>query len=75
MEDSARSAKSVNPGDIMLHVDSDDIEADLEKIEALGGQIISHKTEIPGIGWYAMFKDPTGNTLSLYTSMNPDINL
>ena len=62
------------PGNVLIHVDSDDIEVDLKRIKALGGTVLSEKTEIPQIGWFALFKDPTGNTLSLYTSMNPDYN-
>jgi predicted enzyme related to lactoylglutathione lyase len=30
--------------------------------------------EIPATGWFGMFKDPTGNAIALYTSMNPDFN-
>ena len=26
------------------------------------------KTEIPGQGWFAIFSDPTGNRLALYTA-------
>ena len=66
--------ETVKPGDVLIHVDSDDIEADLKRIKALGGTVLSEKTEIPTIGWFALFKDPTGNTLALYTSMNPDYN-
>jgi uncharacterized protein len=66
--------EAVKPGDVLLYVDSDDIEADLLQVQALGGTILSGKTEIPTIGWFALFKDPTGNTLALYTSLNPDYN-
>ena len=62
---------TVQPGDVRLHVDSDDIEVDLQRIQALGGPVLTQKTEIPTVGWFALFKDPTGNTLSLFTSMNP----
>jgi len=65
---------SVKPGDVLIYVNSADIEADLKQVKALGGEIISPKTEIPKTGWFALFKDPTGNTLALYTSMNPDYN-
>jgi predicted enzyme related to lactoylglutathione lyase len=65
---------SVKPGDVLIYVDSADIEADLKLVRALGGIVLSEKTEIPKIGWFAMFKDPTGNTLALYTSMNPEYN-
>ena len=66
--------ESVKPGDVLIYVDSADIEADLKQIKALGGVVLSEKTEIPHTGWFALFKDPTGNTLALYTSMNPDYN-
>jgi predicted enzyme related to lactoylglutathione lyase len=56
------------PGDVIVYVDSDDIEADLKKIETKGGKTLQGKTEIPGFGWYALFADPTGNRMALYTS-------
>jgi hypothetical protein len=55
------------PGDVTVYLDSDDIEADLEKIEANGGKKILGKTEIPKVGWFAYFADPTGNRLGLFT--------
>ena len=58
-------------GEILIHVASDDIEADLHKVVQLGGTILREKTEIPGIGWWGAFTDPTGNRIALYTSMNP----
>jgi uncharacterized protein len=64
----------VKPGDVLIYVDSADIQADLKRIKTLGGTVLTEKTEIPGVGWFALFKDPTGNTLALYTSRNPDYN-
>lgn len=64
----------VKPGDILIYIDSDDIETDLKRVEALGGKLIAPKREIPGVGWFGIFKDPTGNTLALYTSKNPEYN-
>jgi predicted enzyme related to lactoylglutathione lyase len=61
-------------GQVLVYIDSEDIEADLKKVEQLGGTVVTPKTEIPGIGWFAAFKDPTGNTLALYTSMNSQAN-
>ena len=64
-----------NPaGQVLVYIDSDDIEADLKKVEKLGGKVLHQKTEIPGMGWFGVFKDPTGNVLGLYTSMNPVSN-
>ena len=64
-----------NPvGQVLVYIDSNDIEEDLKQVEKLGGRVVRPKTEIPGTGWYGVFKDPTGNTLALYTSMNPEFN-
>ncbi|GAB4419711.1 MAG: hypothetical protein Kow002_07550 [Anaerolineales bacterium] len=63
--------EEVKPGDVLIYVNSEDIEADLKKAEELGGTILTPKSEIPDTGWFGMFKDPTGNAIALYTSMNP----
>lgn len=64
-----------NPaGRVLVYIDSDDIEADLKKVEKLGGRVLQPKMEIPQTGWFGIFQDPTGNVLALYTSMNPAFN-
>ena len=64
-----------NPvGEVLVYIASADIDADLKPVEKLGGKVVRPKTDIPGTGWFALFKDPTGNTLALYTSMNADFN-
>ncbi|MBL8103381.1 MAG: VOC family protein [Anaerolineales bacterium] len=61
-----------NPaGQVLVYIDSDDIDADLKNVERLGGKVLHKKSEIPGFGWMGIFQDPTGNVLALYTSMNP----
>lgn len=61
-----------NPaGQVLVYIASDDIEADLVKVEKLGGKVLHPKVEIPGNGWYGVFQDPTGNVLALYTSLKP----
>lgn len=54
-------------GDIIPYIATDDIDATLKKIEAMGGKTLQPKTEIEGIGWFAFFSDPGGNRLALYT--------
>jgi uncharacterized protein len=64
-----------NPaGRVLVYIDSDDIEADLKKVEQLGGKVLQPKMEIPQTGWFGIFQDPTGNVLAIYTSMNTDFN-
>lgn len=38
----------------------DDVEATLAKATAAGATIISPKTAVPGVGYWAMFADPDG---------------
>ena len=61
----------VGETDPSAHMDSDDIDADLAKVESLGGKIVQPKTEIPHTGWFGIFTDPTGNRVALFTSMMP----
>jgi len=55
-------------GDVRLYIDSSDIEADCEKIKSAGGTILGEKQEVPGMGQFIMWQDPTGNTLALWQS-------
>jgi uncharacterized protein len=64
--------KDAKVGDVIVYVDSDDIEADLKKVEKLGGKVLVQKSEIPGTGWFGLFTDPTGNMIAVYTDMHPD---
>ena len=64
-----------NPaGQVLVYIASDDIDADLKNVKKLGGKVLHEKSEIPGMGWFGIFEDPTGNVLALYTSMNPANN-
>jgi predicted enzyme related to lactoylglutathione lyase len=63
-------SKEMKVGQVLLYVNSEDIEADLAQAKSLGGKIIEPKREIPGIGWFGIFRDPTGNNIALYTSSN-----
>jgi uncharacterized protein len=54
------------PHSPIVYVSSDDIDADLAAIEAAGGKTLAPKAEIFGLGWVAVFRDPSGNHLGLY---------
>jgi predicted enzyme related to lactoylglutathione lyase len=58
----------VKPGEVLVYINTDDIDASLAKAESLGGKTITPKSPIPGMGWYGIFADPTGNKVGLYTS-------
>ncbi len=46
----------------------DDVDAATRKVAALGGTVMKDKTEVPGMGWFAIIVDPTGATLGLWQS-------
>ena len=60
----------IKPGDVLFYIDTDNIESSLATIEAEGGKSVVSRQEIPGMGWYAIFADPTGNRVGLYEN-NP----
>jgi len=56
-----------NPaGSVLVHIGADDIPTTLAQIEQHGGATLVPETEIPGVGWFGIFKDPTGNVVALY---------
>ncbi len=57
------------PGTVLVYIDTDDIDATLKQIEAHGGKTIAPKSEIPNMGWFGIFADPTGNLVGLFTAM------
>ena len=60
-----RSPQTPSP---VLTIDVDSVQEALEKVEAGGGSVVQPRTEIPGMGAFAYFKDPEGNTLGLFES-------
>jgi predicted enzyme related to lactoylglutathione lyase len=61
--------ETYKPGDVVMYLGTDNIDANLAKIEKLGGQIVLPRTEVPGYGWYAFFTDLTGNRLGLFQAV------
>ena len=58
-----RGPDTPNP---VLTIDVASIDDALRQIEASGGSVVRARTEIPGMGAYAYFKDTEGNTLGLW---------
>ena len=59
----------VPAGQVLIHVASDDIETDLKRAQDLGATVLRAKTEIPNIGWWGVFRDPSGNAIALFTGL------
>jgi len=54
------------PAGVLDYILSKDIDGTVKKIQSSGGSIVTPKMEIPGMGFFAVFQDPTGITLALY---------
>jgi predicted enzyme related to lactoylglutathione lyase len=53
------------PPYVTVYVAVEDLEATLEQVRALGGAPLVAPTPIPGVGAFALFQDPEGNTIGI----------
>jgi predicted enzyme related to lactoylglutathione lyase len=58
-----------NVGQPLVYIGTDDIDASLAKVKSHGGKVVAPKMEIPGVGWFAIFSDPAGNHVALFTNL------
>ncbi len=61
-----RTSDLSNP---VITVDVEDIDATLQTVEQSGGSVVQAKQAIPGMGFYAYFKDSEGNTMGLWENL------
>jgi predicted enzyme related to lactoylglutathione lyase len=59
------------PAPIMVYIHTDDIDASMQKIQKSGGKLVRPTDEVPGMGQFAFFSDPTGNILALWRPTMP----
>jgi hypothetical protein len=57
----------ITPGNIIIYILVDDVDAMLAKAEKLGAKKVKEKTEIPNVGWFGLFTDLDGNIIGLFT--------
>ena len=50
----------------VITIDVDAIDTALKNVESEGGSTVQPRTEIPGMGAFAYFKDPEGNVIGLW---------
>ena len=58
-----RSADTPSP---VLTIGVESIDDSMKQVEAAGGAVVQPRTEIPGMGAFAYFKDTEGNVLGLW---------
>jgi uncharacterized protein len=54
-------------GQVLIYLQTDDIDGSLAEVESHGGKTVLPRTEIEGVGWWGVFADPTGNQIGLFT--------
>jgi hypothetical protein len=57
------------PQQMRTYVRVDSVDAALAKVAELGGSVVEPKAEVPGQGWYGVFRDPEGNELAVWESL------
>ena len=58
-------------GDVLIYFHSDDLDADMEKVKALGGTVVLPRQKVEGHGAYGIFLDPMGNRIAFWQSDHP----
>ena len=62
--------EGMEPGDVLLYFQSDDLDADMARVSELGGQVILARQDVPGFGALGMFLDPTGNRVAFWQDID-----
>jgi hypothetical protein len=52
----------------LLYVNVPSLDEILARLKDLGGKVLRPKTAIPKTAWYALVKDPQGNTFGVWQS-------
>ncbi len=50
----------------IITIDVEDVDAALAQVESAGGSVAQAKDAVPGMGYYAYFKDTEGNIMGLW---------
>lgn len=52
-------------GTIIIYIESDDVQADLERVIAAGATLVAPPMDLPGVGTMGFFRDPEGTVTGL----------
>ncbi|MFL5735039.1 MAG: VOC family protein [Chloroflexia bacterium] len=60
------SGLETKPGDVIVYFASPDLDATLARAIELGGSVVVPRVDMPGMGSFAIFSDPTGNKVGIW---------
>ncbi|MHC4251658.1 MAG: VOC family protein [Planctomycetota bacterium] len=52
-----------------LYIQVDSLDATVAKVAELGGSVLKEKSEVPGMGWFAVISDPQGGVIGVWEAM------
>jgi len=58
--------KMPKKGQVNVYIEVEDIDATLKAIKRVRGKVVTKKSEIPAMGWWAQFATPDGCLLFLW---------
>ena len=59
-------AEALNDGGTLVVIGVEDLDAYIGKVTAAGCEIVTPRTAIPGVGWFANFRDTEGNVVGMF---------
>ena len=63
-------AAALNRGGTLIVLGVDDLDAYISKVTAAGAEIVTPRTTIPGVGYFANFRDTEGNVVGMFEDDN-----
>jgi predicted enzyme related to lactoylglutathione lyase len=63
-------ATALNRGGTLVVLGVDDLDAYIGKVTAAGCEIVTPRTPIPGVGYFANFRDTEGNVVGMFQDDN-----
>ena len=63
-------AAALNRGGTLVVIAVDDLDAYIGKVTAAGAEIVTPRTVIPGVGYFANFRDTEGNVVGMFMDDN-----
>lgn len=59
------------PGDVIVYVSVSDLDSMVARAQELGAGLVVPRVDMPGMGSFAVVKDPTGNKLGFWMNEQP----
>ena len=55
--------------EIRNYIEVDSVDRALVRVAEMGGSVLTGKSDIPGVGWFALVRDSEGNRIGLFEAL------